>query len=57
LSPGATDTPIIDGQFSNAADAKVAKQQFAHMAPMGRIGTSEELASAALFLAMRMVSF
>jgi NAD(P)-dependent dehydrogenase (short-subunit alcohol dehydrogenase family) len=51
LSPGATDTPIIDGQFSSKDQADNARANFAQATPMGRIGRPEELASAALFLA------
>jgi NAD(P)-dependent dehydrogenase (short-subunit alcohol dehydrogenase family) len=51
LSPGATDTPIIDGQFSSRDQADNARANFAQATPMGRIGRPEELASAALFLA------
>jgi NAD(P)-dependent dehydrogenase (short-subunit alcohol dehydrogenase family) len=51
LSPGATDTPIIDGQFSTKAQAQAAKATFAAATPMGRLGRPEELAAAAVFLA------
>jgi NAD(P)-dependent dehydrogenase (short-subunit alcohol dehydrogenase family) len=51
LSPGATDTPIIDGQFSSKDQANNARANFAQATPMGRLGRPEELASAALFLA------
>jgi NAD(P)-dependent dehydrogenase (short-subunit alcohol dehydrogenase family) len=57
LSPGATDTPIIDGQFSSKAQADTAKANFAAATPMGRIGRPEEIASAALFLASDQSSF
>lgn len=51
LSPGATDTPIIEGQFKTKAEAEQAKKQFAAMIPLGRLGDASELANAALFLA------
>jgi NAD(P)-dependent dehydrogenase (short-subunit alcohol dehydrogenase family) len=51
LSPGATDTPIIDGQFTTKEEADGAKKMFAERTPLGRIGKPEELAAAALFLA------
>ena len=51
LSPGAVDTPIIDGQFRTKDEADAAKANFAGATPLGRIGRPEELASAALFLA------
>jgi NAD(P)-dependent dehydrogenase (short-subunit alcohol dehydrogenase family) len=57
LSPGATDTPIIDGQFTSKEQADTARAAFAAATPMGRIGRPEELAAAALFLASDDSSF
>jgi NAD(P)-dependent dehydrogenase (short-subunit alcohol dehydrogenase family) len=57
LSPGATDTPIIDGQFATQDQADAAKASFAAATPMGRLGRPEELAAAALFLAADDSSF
>jgi NAD(P)-dependent dehydrogenase (short-subunit alcohol dehydrogenase family) len=57
LSPGATDTPIIDGQFDSKDKADVARGDFAQAAPLKRIGKPEELAAAALFLASDESSF
>jgi NAD(P)-dependent dehydrogenase (short-subunit alcohol dehydrogenase family) len=57
LSPGATDTPIIDGQFSSKEQADAARASFASATPMGRLGRPEELAAAALFLASNDSSF
>jgi NAD(P)-dependent dehydrogenase (short-subunit alcohol dehydrogenase family) len=51
LSPGATDTPIIDGQFKTREEAEGAKKFFSEIITLGRLGRPEELASAALFLA------
>lgn len=51
LSPGATDTPIIDGQFASKEQANRAKEAFSSQTPLGRLGRPQELASAALFLA------
>ena len=51
LSPGATDTPIIDGQFTSKEQADSAKEAFSSKTPLGRLGRPEELAAAALFLA------
>ena len=51
LSPGAVDTPIIDGQFKTSAEADGARAFFASITPLGRIGRPEEMASAILFLA------
>ncbi|MDE1906249.1 MAG: SDR family oxidoreductase [Rhodospirillales bacterium] len=51
LSPGAIDTPIIDGQFKTKEEADGARAMFAQLTPLGRIGRPEEMATAALFLA------
>jgi len=51
LSPGAIDTPIIDGQFKTKEQADGARAMFAQMTPLGRIGRPKEMASAVLFLA------
>lgn len=57
LSPGAIDTPIIDGQFKTKAEADGARSLFAQMTPLGRIGRADEMAAAALFLASEDSSF
>src|SRR6202012_749499 len=51
LSPGATETPIIRGQFESDEAAAAAKKVFASMTPLGRLGLPNELAAAAYFLA------
>ena len=51
LSPGATETPIIRGQFDSDEASDAAKQVFASMTPLGRLGEPQELAAAAYFLA------
>jgi NAD(P)-dependent dehydrogenase (short-subunit alcohol dehydrogenase family) len=51
LSPGAIDTPIIDGQFKTKEEADGARTTFSQMTPLGRIGRADEMASAVLFLA------
>jgi NAD(P)-dependent dehydrogenase (short-subunit alcohol dehydrogenase family) len=51
LSPGATDTPIIDGQFKTKEEVEGVKKYFSEITVLGRLGRPEELASAAFFLA------
>ena len=51
LSPGATETPIIRGQFDSDDASDAAKSAFAAMTPLGRLGRPEELAAGAYFLA------
>lgn len=57
LSPGATDTPIIDGQSDTKEGADAIRASFAAATPLGRIGRPEEIAAAALFLASDESSF
>jgi len=57
LSPGPVDTPIFDGQAKTKEDADALKAIYAERNPMGRIGSAEELAAAALFLASDESSF
>jgi NAD(P)-dependent dehydrogenase (short-subunit alcohol dehydrogenase family) len=51
LSPGATETPIIRGQFDSDEASDAAKGVFASMTPLGRLGLPDELAAGAFFLA------
>jgi NAD(P)-dependent dehydrogenase (short-subunit alcohol dehydrogenase family) len=51
LSPGATETPIIDGQFKSKEEAEGARKYFSEIITLGRLGRPDELASAACFLA------
>jgi NAD(P)-dependent dehydrogenase (short-subunit alcohol dehydrogenase family) len=50
LSPGATETPIIRGQFSSDEASEAAKGVFASMTPLGRLGAPDELAAGAYYL-------
>jgi len=51
LSPGPIDTPILDGQYKTKEEVDATKVGLAQMTPLGRLGRSEEIAAAALFLA------
>ena len=51
LSPGSTETPIFEGQFPSHEIANAARDAAKAMTPLKRIGTPEELAAAAFFLA------
>jgi len=55
LSPGPIDTPTFDNM--PAEQREQMKAQFTSLVPMGRMGTSEEIATAALFLASSDSSF
>ncbi|WP_422927220.1 glucose 1-dehydrogenase [Singulisphaera sp. PoT] len=51
VSPGAIDTPIQDKFGGTPDEVRERKAQFATLVPVGRLGTAEEIADAALFLA------
>lgn len=50
LSPGVTETPILDGQVSTQEEADVLREKFVQMIPIGRLGRVEEIATGILFL-------
>jgi NAD(P)-dependent dehydrogenase (short-subunit alcohol dehydrogenase family) len=57
LSPGATETPILEDLFGSQEAAEAGKVQLASATPLGRIGRPDEVAAAALFLASSEASF
>jgi 2-keto-3-deoxy-L-fuconate dehydrogenase len=57
LAPGAIDTPFLQRSFARAADRAAARQRSIDRHPMGRFGTVQEVAKAALFLASDDSSF
>jgi NAD(P)-dependent dehydrogenase (short-subunit alcohol dehydrogenase family) len=57
LSPGPVDTPIMDSQATTPEEAAALRKMYANYVPMLRLGRSEELAAAALFLASDESSF
>ena len=57
LSPGPIDTPIMESQVKTKEEADALKANFAQMIPLGRLGRSEEMAPAILFLASDDSSF
>ena len=57
LSPGPVDTPIMDSQATTPEEAAAIREMYANYVPMLRLGRSEELANAALFLASDESSF
>ena len=50
LCPGTIDTPSLHRRLAAFADPEEARKQFVARQPMGRLGTAEEVAKAALFL-------
>jgi NAD(P)-dependent dehydrogenase (short-subunit alcohol dehydrogenase family) len=57
LSPGPIDTPILSVLASTEEELKEVKANLAAQVPMGRMGTSDEIAKVALFLASDDSSF
>jgi NAD(P)-dependent dehydrogenase (short-subunit alcohol dehydrogenase family) len=54
LSPGVTDTPILDSQSETREDLV---SMYKSMVPLGRLARAEEMAGAALFLASNQSSY
>lgn len=50
LCPGTIDTPSLQRRLAASANPEDARKQFVARQPMGRLGTAEEVAKAALFL-------
>ncbi len=50
LCPGTIDTPSLQARLAAFPDPKEARQKFEARQPMGRFGTPEEVAQAALYL-------
>jgi NAD(P)-dependent dehydrogenase (short-subunit alcohol dehydrogenase family) len=57
LSPGPIDTPILDGLGTTREERDQIVASFVAQVPMGRMGTSDEIAKVALFLASDDSSF
>ncbi len=51
LSPGVTDTPILDSQAATPREREALVNMYLSMIPISRLARAEEIASAALFLA------
>jgi len=51
ICPGTVDTPSLKGRIDAFADPVQARKDFIARQPMGRLGTAEEIAELALFLA------
>jgi NAD(P)-dependent dehydrogenase (short-subunit alcohol dehydrogenase family) len=51
ICPGTVDTPSLQGRIAAAGDVEAARAAFIARQPMGRLGTAEEIAALALYLA------
>jgi NAD(P)-dependent dehydrogenase (short-subunit alcohol dehydrogenase family) len=57
LSPGVTNTPILDYQSATPEERDALVNMYLRMIPIGRLARAEEIASAALFLASDQSSY
>lgn len=57
LCPGTIDTPSLQGRLAAFDDPAQARANFIARQPMGRFGTAEEIADAALYLVSRKSAF
>jgi NAD(P)-dependent dehydrogenase (short-subunit alcohol dehydrogenase family) len=57
LCPGTVDTPSLQGRLAAFPDPKDARKNFIARQPMGRFGTAEEIAEAALYLVSEKAAF
>ncbi len=57
IAPAFTSTPMLDAMAATYRDPERAKQKLGSIIPLGRLGTTEDIANAALFLASDESSF
>lgn len=57
LSPGVTDTPMLDSQGTTPEDREALVKMYLSMIPIGRLAQPEEMANAAVFLASDQSSY
>ena len=57
LSPGFTDTPMVDRQANGTDGVDALKREMSQMTPLGRIGEASDMAKALLYLASDDSSF
>ena len=57
ICPGTIETPMVDGLFDAFPSREEAEELFKSFHPMGRLGRSEEIANAVLFLCDDSVNF
>ena len=51
ISPGSIDTPGLNGLLASSPAGEQRRKMIATVTPLGRLGTADEIAAAAVFLA------
>lgn len=51
ICPGTVDTPSLQQRFADTGDYEAARKAFTERQPMGRLGSAEEIAALAVYLA------
>jgi NAD(P)-dependent dehydrogenase (short-subunit alcohol dehydrogenase family) len=51
ISPGSIDTPGLNGLLASSPAGEQRREMIATVTPLGRLGTADEIAAAAVFLA------
>ena len=57
ICPGTVQSPSLDERIAAMGDVEVARKAFIARQPMGRLGTTQEIAAAAVYLASDDASF
>ena len=57
ICPGTVETPSLEGRINQNADPAAARAAFIARQPMGRLGTAEEIANLAVYLASDEASY
>ena len=57
ICPGTVDTPSLQARINAFSDPEAARRDFVARQPMGRLGTADEIASLALYLASDEAAF
>lgn len=57
LCPGTTHSPSLEARMQATPDPEATRREFVGRQPMGRLGSTEEMAAAAVFLASRESAF